>query len=1506
MVEVETHKEDEANELYRDMNVNLEGRDTVMMDAPLPNVQATQEIKDTHVILTAPIIPEGQQQSSFMSSGFVSNMLNPRPDTGIDSIFNTEATSLVDVPVTTIAKAPLVFVTTLPPPPTPLITHMQQTPFPIPTTAPNRLRDEAQAKNEDFLNKLDENIKKIIKDQVKEQVKAQVSKILPRIKKTVNEQLEVEVMTRSTNKSKTSLAIAANLLELELKKILIEKMESNKSIHISNEQKNLYKALVEAYKSDKLILDTYGDTISFKRRRDDEDKDEELSLDQTRGPREDELEKNQSQPVLQRKRHPRQLASQLMGATEEQSDKETSQHPDWFQKPAKIPTPDYDWNKTLPVVHGPVQPWLSNLARKEGHHESFDELMDTPLDFSAFTMNRLKIDTLTPELLAGPTFELMKGTCKSLVELEYFFEEVYKETTDQLDWHNPEGQQYPHDLRKPLPLIPNSRGRQVIPFDHFINNNLAYLSGGVFSRTYATFVTKTKAADYGHIKWIEDLVPSTIWSEVPVNYDKHALWLQIVKWHGYKHLDWITVRRDDDKLYTFKEGDFKRLRLQDIEDMLILLVQGKMTNLNVKDRLAFGVSLRMFTRSIVIQRRVEDLHLAYSNPRGFIYLNKDKKNILMRIDELHKLSDGTLDDVRTALNDRLKGIRMEYLPKTIWRQTDRERAKAMIQAIEKMLKSRRIMRSLEKFIGGRLYEERFNTSAGNPVKEILLKLNLPDHRLILTDLKTEVKLKNFKKDATLKLFKSTNQEKYEHVGPEVTSSQDGKVNKMAKQDYAWLMISRCSRSHSRQAKEQAQDLKSMITTSNHKDTSGSPFGIWIVDAQGGYGSINCGGIVFSKVAFVNGLKHNLIRITPRRNDVYVLDMSSLTPNVACFFAKASESNFSSLYTPEQIGIAERKNKTLIEAARTMLNGSILSKHFWTEAVRIACYTQNRSIIVKRHDKTPYEIFRERILYIIYFHLFGCHVFIHNHKDHLSKFDAKADDGYFQGYSFVSKAFRVFNTRRQQIEETYHVTFDESMEAIRKYQSNYDISYYIIPYGHSLTELTQDNHVPEVITPNEQNTPHTEDDEGLPNLINTKGTHEYNVQDKQINCQPTRETLGNNTETSVPYIGPSVREVTQSQNTLHALTSSYLVAKDRWSRDQHIKLRNIIGDPGDGMLTRSMDAKLTATSASECLFVDFLSEIEPKKVSEALKHPGWIASGSKWVFKNKKDEVGTVVRNKARLVAQGFIQEERIDYDETFTLVVRMESIRIFIAFATYMNFIVFQMNIKSTFLNRKLKEEVYVKQPPSFESSEFPDYVCKLDKALYGMKQEPRACSLVKTLMVSPNNPGPNLASKPVNKTSYRGMIGSLMYLAASKPNIHFSTCLYARYQANPKESHLTTVKRIFRYLKAKAEYVVAIGCCANILWMKSQLIEYDIHYKMVPIFCDNTSSIATSNNPVLHSRTKHIDIRYHFIRDYILKRDIELHFIPTQYQLADIFTKPLDEPTFTRLKADLGMSNID
>nr|GEW83521.1 retrovirus-related Pol polyprotein from transposon TNT 1-94 [Tanacetum cinerariifolium] len=520
--------------------------------------------------------------------------------------------------------------------------------------------------------------------------------------------------------------------------------------------------------------------------------------------------------------------------------------------------------------------------------------------------------------------------------------------------------------------------------------------------------------------------------------------------------------------------------------------------------------------------------------------------------------------------------------------------------------------------------------------------------------------------------------------------------------------------------------------------------------------------------------------------------------------KGISQNFSSPYTPKQNGVAERKNITLTKTARTMLNDSVLSKHFWIEAVRIACYTPNISIIIKRHDKTPYEIFKERIPDISYFYVFGCPVFIHNHKDHLGKFDAKADDGYFLGYFFVSKAFRVFNTRRKQVEETYHVTFDGK------------------------------NHVTKVIAPNEPNIPHTEDTKGPPDLINTEGTHEQNVQNDQMITEPTDIPSGNDTEVSGSITESVVLDVTQSHISNKAFTSSHYVPQDRWLRDQHIKLVNIIGNPGEGMLIRSMTAKLTAASASECIFVNFLSKIEPKKVYESLKHPGWVDAMQEELNQFYRNKVWTLVPFPYGKIAK------KDDH------VARIEAIRIFLAFATYMNFKVYQMDVKSAFLNGKLKEKVYVKQPHSFESSEFPDYVCKLDKALYGLKQAPKACSSRKTPLVPLNNLGLDLAGKPVNETLYRGMIGPLMYLTATRPDIYFSTVLCARYQTNLKESHLTAVKRILMYLKAEAEYVTAAGCCVSILWMKSQLSDYDIHYKMVPIFCDNTSTIAISNNPVL------------------------------------------------------------
>nr|GFA70418.1 hypothetical protein [Tanacetum cinerariifolium] len=238
----------------------------------------------------------------------------------------------------------------------------------------DRLCDEAQADNDEFLKIIDDNMQKIIKEQVKEQVKVQVSKILPKIEQTVNEQLEAEVLTRPSNSSKTFYAIAANLSKMELKKILIEKIEGNKDVAM-------------------MML------IKMKN----------PSMDQTGGPRDVEKERSLSQQALQRRKLPGALASQHRGLNldrraDDQPIVELSQHPEWFSQQKKPPTLDHDWNKTLPATHGSIQSWISELAKQSDSRSSFNELMDTPVDFSNFLINRLKVDTLTPELLAVPTY----------------------------------------------------------------------------------------------------------------------------------------------------------------------------------------------------------------------------------------------------------------------------------------------------------------------------------------------------------------------------------------------------------------------------------------------------------------------------------------------------------------------------------------------------------------------------------------------------------------------------------------------------------------------------------------------------------------------------------------------------------------------------------------------------------------------------------------------------------------------------------------------------------------------------------------------------------------------------------------------------------------------------------------------------------------------------------------------------------------------------------------------
>nr|GEX75317.1 ribonuclease H-like domain-containing protein [Tanacetum cinerariifolium] len=294
------------------------------------------------------------------------------------------------------------------------------------------------------------------------------------------------------------------------------------------------------------------------------------------------------------------------------------------------------------------------------------------------------------------------------------------------------------------------------------------------------------------------------------------------------------------------------------------------------------------------------------------------------------------------------------------------------------------------------------------------------------------------------------------------------------------------------------------------------------------------------------------------------------------------------------------------------------------------------------------------------------------------------------------------------------------------------------------------------------------------------------------------------------------------------------------------------------------------------------------------------------------------------------------------------------------------MDVKTTFLYCPLKEEVYVNQPDGFVDPYHPDKVYRLKKALYGLKQAPRALyDELSTFLVSKGfSKDADLSGTPIDQTKYHSMVGALMYLTASRPNIMHATCYCARYQAKPTEKHLTAVKRIFRYLKdtiqirlwylkdigfeltafldsdhagcldsrkstscgiqflcadkliswsskkqdytsmssAEAEYVSLSECCTQVLWMRTQLTDYCFYFDKIPMYCDSKAAITISCNPVQHLRTKYIDLRYHFIKEKVEKGIVELFFVVTEYQLADLFTKALPEERFKYLVRRLGM----
>nr|GEV31114.1 hypothetical protein [Tanacetum cinerariifolium] len=604
--------------------------------------------------------------------------------------------------------------------------------------------------------------------------------------------------------------------------------------------------------------------------------------------------------------------------------------------------------------------------------------------------------------------------------------------------------------------------------------------------------------------------------------------------------------------------------------------------------------------------------------------------------------------------------------------------------------------------------------------------------------------------------------------------------------------------------------------------------------------------------------------------------------------KRIKREYSNAKTLQQNGVAEKKNRTLSEAAGTMLADLFYLLHFG----------QRQLILLVMFLIGP----------------FGCHVTILNTIDQLGKFDGKSDSGFLVGYSLNSKDFRVYNLETKRVEENLHVNFLENKPNVagKGHAWMFDLDYLTNSMNYEPVSL--ENQANKSAGPKEAN-----------HNAGTEANDDQDANSKEINLYdehfvlPVWFAYSTSVKSSRDKIRKNEKPVSQVeqffQEELKKLKRQEKEANNAAKKEatyetrdvntNSINLLNVVSTPVS-VVGSLRDLNDVEPSYSDDLSMPHFEDIyaslmEPKKISQALEDKSWVdamqeeflqfqiqkawvlvdlpfgkkAIGTKWVYRNKKDERGFVVRNKAGLVAQGHRKEEGIDYDEVFAPVARIEAIRIFLAFASYMGFIVYQIDVKSAFLYGTINEEVYVTQPPRFIDPKFPNKVYKVVKSLYGLHQVPKAC--VKTASTPIETQKPLVKDEEaadVDVYLYRSMIGSLMYLTASRPDIVFAACACSRFQVTPRTSHLQAVNRIFS---------------GQVLWIQNQLLDYGFNLMYTKIYIDNESTNCIVNKLVFHSKTKHIEIRHHFIRDAYEKKLIQVLKIHTDDNVADLLTKAFD-----------------
>ncbi|GMI77806.1 hypothetical protein HRI_001449800 [Hibiscus trionum] len=655
-------------------------------------------------------------------------------------------------------------------------------------------------------------------------------------------------------------------------------------------------------------------------------------------------------------------------------------------------------------------------------------------------------------------------------------------------------------------------------------------------------------------------------------------------------------------------------------------------------------------------------------------------------------------------------------------------------------------------------------------------------------------------------------------------------------------------------------------------------------------------------------------------------------------------------TPQQNGVAERKNRHLAETCRSMLHAKNVPGRFWAECMRTAAYVINRLPQAKLGFISPHEKLWKIKPTVSHLKVFGCvcYVFVPDHQR--SKFDKKAIRCIFVGYDDARKE-----------------------------------------------KVSEDNKEGEAPAPD-----------------------------------PSKERDSSTSKDKSPW-----------KTGVHQFTS------------KELRPSQIEADEPVQEIRRSTRQRQPNPRYANAALVDESIPIEPANYEEAARSPKWkkameeeiealnnnqtwdlvpkpkdvMPISCKWVYKVKTRPDNSIERYKARLVARGFSQQYGIDYEETFSPVAKITTVRVLLALAANKSWKLWQMDVKNAFLHGELDKDIYMEQPRGFESKSHPEHVCKLKKALYGLKQAPRAwygkigdyyeetertrknlsirfhmkelgelkhflglevehmkegiflgqqkyakdllqrygmldCKPISTPM-DPNiklqiDEGKDLE----DTTMYRQLVGSLIYLTLSRPDITYAVGVASRYMSNPKKPHLDAVRRILRYVKGtinfgilykkvkecqmigycdadyagdhstrrsttgyifslgsgaiswcskrqptvslsstEAEYRSAASAAQESTWLK-QLME-DLHQPtdyQVRLLCDNLSAIRLAENPVFHARTKHIEVHHHYIREKVLEGEIRMEPTKTDEQVADIFTKSLSKPKFEKFREVLGM----